>query len=137
MQWMIGIGALYGALGVGLGAYEAHGLEASLLSDGISIEQQMSRLDNTAVAVQYLLVHALALVSVGTLSLLAPSRWCGATGLLLATGTLLFAGGLAAHGLTGQFGHWAIIPTGGMMLIAGWIALLLYALFGKNRSRQV
>ncbi|MEK6246802.1 MAG: DUF423 domain-containing protein, partial [Planctomycetales bacterium] len=75
-----------------------------------------------------LLVHALALVSIGTLLILSPSRWCWTAGWLLAVGSMLFAGGLALHGLTGQIGHWAIIPSGGILLIAGWVALLLYAL---------
>lgn len=122
---MIMAGA-YGALAVGLGAFGAHGLRGKLelLADGAK------RLEWWQTAAHYHLVHALAI----GLCAWAAARFSGSTaptaGFLFAAGVLLFSGSLYVMTLTGIRGLGAITPLGGLLLIAGWVALAFAALKG-------
>ncbi len=120
--WM-SLGAALAALGVLLGAYHAHGLQAWLQQTGADPEQLARRLDNAEVAVRYQMYHALALIILGNILAKEPRKTLFAACLLLACGTLLFSGGLYLIVFTGQAIHWAIVPGGGVMLIAGWMVV--------------
>ena len=82
------LSALFGFLGVALGAFGAHALRQRLDSD-------MLRVWETAVNYQFW--HALALLGVGLLLLRGASGWLNASGLLFAVGILLFSGSLYAR----------------------------------------
>jgi uncharacterized membrane protein YgdD (TMEM256/DUF423 family) len=107
-------GALLAALGVGAGAFGAHGLRARLSPELLSVFET---------GVRYQLIHALALMAVAW----AATRWPGpaanAAGWLFLGGTLLFSGSLYALTLTGIRALGAITPFGGVAFIAGWFAL--------------
>jgi len=109
--------ALSGALGVMLGAFGAHGLRDTL-------EPRLMQTFETAV--QYQLIHALALLLVAILY--------GQVGRSLAfeisiyafmAGILMFSGSLYGLVLTEMRWLGPITPLGGLCFIAGWIALLV------------
>lgn len=116
------VAALLGATGVGLGAYHAHGLEAMLVQSGASPEEVVQRMQHCETAVRYQMYHALALVAVSILALRGGStRALQVAGLLFVLGTMGFSGGLYLSVFTGNLIHFAIVPSGGVLLILGWI----------------
>ena len=110
------LSALFGFLGVALGAFGAHALRQRLDSD-------MLRVWETAVNYQFW--HALALLGVGLLLLRGASGWLNASGLLFAVGIVLFSGSLYALALSGIRVLGAITPLGGLLFLAGWACLCL------------
>lgn len=105
------IGAASGAAAVLLGAFGAHALRARVAVELIKTWET---------AAQYHLVHSVALLAAGAAG--AP-----VAGALFASGTLLFSGSLYALVLTGQRKLGAVTPIGGLLLTAGWLALLAAA----------
>ena len=116
------IGAWLGALGVGLGAFGAHGLKTRVSADMIVVWETASK---------YQLLHALALLATGW----ACERWPGAytngAGWLFLAGVALFSGSLYALALTGVRSFGAITPIGGVCFIAGWTCLAMAAMRGR------
>ena len=124
---MLQTGAILGALGVGIGAFGAHALKASLQASG--------RFDTFETAVRYQFYHALALVLVGVLlgraeageSSLGAIRWLNWSGYAFAAGVLIFSGSLYTICFTGITKFGAVAPIGGLLMIAGWVFLFLAA----------
>jgi uncharacterized membrane protein YgdD (TMEM256/DUF423 family) len=116
-----GIGALAAAIGVGLGAFGAHGLKARVSADMLAVFET---------AVRYHLIHALGLLAVGW----AAARWPGATlqasGSLMLVGIVLFCGSLYLMVLTGARWLGAVTPLGGLAFIAAWLLLAVAAFRG-------
>lgn len=112
------IGAVYGVLGVALGAFGAHALRARLAPEQLAVWKT---------AVEYQMYHALALLLVGLLLRQTASGALQLAGICFAAGALLFSGSLYALTLSGVRGLGAITPFGGVLFLAGW-GLLLYAL---------
>ncbi|TGD79749.1 DUF423 domain-containing protein [Hymenobacter wooponensis] len=114
------LAALLGALGVGIGAFGAHGLRNILEASG--------RFDTFETAVRYQFYHALALLAIGILYHVRPElRGLGTTAWLWLGGIIVFSGSLYVLCLTGITKLGAITPIGGLLFIAGWITLLLAA----------
>ncbi|MDF7812209.1 MULTISPECIES: DUF423 domain-containing protein [Hymenobacter] len=114
------LAALLGALGVGIGAFGAHGLRPMLEASG--------RFDTFETAVRYQFYHALGLLAVGILLHARPElRLLSTTAWLWLGGVLLFSGSLYLLCFTGITKLGAVAPIGGLLLIAGWITLLLAA----------
>ena len=105
------VGGVLGASAVALGAYGAHGF-----SRRADVEEW--RKQSFDAAARYQLVHAVALAA-------APAACSkpNVVGGLLAVGTVVFSGGCFAAALTGDRAMSKPAPYGGMMLIAGWLAL--------------
>lgn len=103
------LGGLAGAAGVALSAAAAH-------TGG----------GNMATAASFLLMHAPALL---VLSLLATSRVARYGGYLIALGLILFCGDLLARQFLGNRLFPYAAPSGGMMLIGGWLIVAISALF--------
>ena len=122
-KWLLVSTAIYGALGVGLGAFGAHGLKArwSALADGAD------RLGWWQTAVQYHLVHALALGVVAWIAGQAPGTGGKVAGICFGLGVLLFSGSLYVMALTGQRWLGAVTPLGGLLFIAGWLTIAVMA----------
>lgn len=119
------IGALSAALAVGLGAYHAHGLEKQLtkqLADATAVAQAMHNFD---VGVHYQMFHALALIVVGLLFTNFNPKLLTIAAVLFVAGTLLFSGCLYIPVLTGAKVPWFLVPSGGLSLICGWIAVAI------------
>jgi uncharacterized membrane protein YgdD (TMEM256/DUF423 family) len=114
---------VYGFLGVALGAFGAHGLEGLFreAADG------GDRASWWATATQYHLVHALALGLAAWTFARAPGGAALASGWCFAAGVLLFSGSLYAMALTGLRGLAVITPFGGLLMLAGWVALTIAA----------
>ena len=114
------VGALWGFLAVGMGAFGAHGLKEQL--------DRVGRAENFQTAAQYHMYMALALAVVG----LAQGQGRGGAALQVAgwsflVGSAIFSGTLYALSLTGQRWLGAITPIGGVLIMVGWAALAVAA----------
>ena len=103
---------LVGFTGVGLGAFGAHGLRATLEATG--------QLENWKTAVLYQLVHAVALLALANW----PQPAVRKIGACWIAGVVLFSGSLYWLALGGPIKLlWPITPLGGLALLAGWLLL--------------
>lgn len=119
------LGGIFGALGVAVGAYHAHGLEQFLEQVAVA-DQVAPRMDRAATAVKYQMFHAVALVAVAAVAAQRPSKCLVIATLLFTAGIILFSGGLYLDVFTGEFFHWAIVPSGGLALIVGWVFVAIH-----------
>lgn len=102
------------AIGIGLGAFGAHGLR-DRLSEG--------DLDVWKTGVQYQIFQALALMAVAALwHLMDGPRSVWGVKLVMA-GMLVFSSSLYALVITGPRWLGAITPIGGVLMIVGWLLL--------------
>lgn len=121
-KWIF-LGAVMGGLGVAVGAFGAHGLPGVLEALRVPQDEAARLVETFRTGVLYHLVHAPAIVLVGILArdrsstLLAAAGWC------FLLGIVLFSGLLYALALTGPKWLGAIVPAGGLSMIAGWLAL--------------
>ncbi len=128
------LAGILGALGVAIAAYHAHGLEKSLLDQGLAAEEVATRMKQCETAVRYHLIHAVAILAVSA-STLCEYRLTRVAAWLWFSGILLFSGGLYSMVYLGKMGHWAIVPLGGLSLILGWLALaVLASAWPRNES---
>jgi uncharacterized membrane protein YgdD (TMEM256/DUF423 family) len=125
----IGIGALYGLLGVILAALAAHALPARLSAGDLALV-------HTAIEMQ--MWHALALIACGALmrGQGMARRLLPLAGLAFALGTPLFCGAVYALALA-KLRLSAVAPTGGFLLMAGWLLLAVSAIRKTARSSAV
>ena len=108
--------ALAGGLGVALGAFGAHALRGS-------IEPRL--MENFQTAVQYQLIHAVALLLVSlTMGWLGQSLSFEISAYAFVAGIILFSGSLYGLVLTEMRWLGPVTPLGGLCLIVGWLALL-------------
>lgn len=114
------IAGVLGAVAVGLGAFGAHGLEATLTANG--------RLATYETAVKYQFYHTLALLLVGILMININHEYFSWAAWSLLIGTIIFSGSLYILSLTNITWLGAITPIGGIALIVGWVFLILGAL---------
>jgi uncharacterized membrane protein YgdD (TMEM256/DUF423 family) len=110
------MGALAGIVGVGLGAFGAHGLRGRLSPEMLAVFET---------GVRYHMYHALALVATAALMGRLDGRFINAAGWLFAAGIVLFSGSLYAVALTGVTIFGAITPIGGVAFLAGWACLAI------------
>ncbi|MEZ5669525.1 MAG: DUF423 domain-containing protein [Alphaproteobacteria bacterium] len=119
------IAALYGLSGVALDALGAHALPAAAepLRDAF------------ASAVRHQLVHGVALIGIALLAARAPAaRLPRLAGAAIALGVLLFSGSIHLHALLSIGPIPFAAPAGGILLMAGWALLALYALSCLRKS---
>ena len=88
-------------------------------------------LENFETGTLYLLVHAVALLVVGTLVSRPGAPELKLVGGAFTVGMVIFTGTLWVMVLTGARWLGAITPIGGMALIVGWIALAVAAAKGR------
>lgn len=120
MNIWLAVAAINGALAVIAGAFAAHGLQARLPADMLTVFDTAAR---------YHLTHALAL-GLSAFALREMPRARIAAWLFLA-GIVLFCGSLYALALTGGRGFGFVTPFGGLTFIGGWLALAWAALKHK------
>ncbi|WP_299313847.1 DUF423 domain-containing protein [uncultured Halomonas sp.] len=111
--WWLGA-ALSGALVVMAGAFGAHALEGTLTPRLVAAFET---------GVRYQAWHTLALLAVLAWRAAMPLAGQRLAMGLWAAGMALFSGSLYAMALTGAGGLGMIAPVGGVLLIAGWLAL--------------
>jgi uncharacterized membrane protein YgdD (TMEM256/DUF423 family) len=114
MTW-IRVAAVFGFLGVALGAFGAHGLRGK-------IPENLLQAWHTGVL--YHLIHAVALLALALYAKSAAANVNVPAGLFSA-GIVLFSGSLYAMALTGVTRLGVVTPFGGLAFLAGWIAVLL------------
>ena len=121
-KWMAIAGALLAAVGVGLGAFGAHGLEDYLRQLGreANLVKRLAWFDT---AVRYQLFHALGMVVIAALAAGQASGWHRAAAGLFVVGIALFCGSL--YVMTFADDAWKklgmVTPLGGLAFIAGWV----------------
>ena len=98
-------------------------------------EELAHRLANFDTAVRYQMYHALGLIALGLLMTSRRSRWFTATGWLFLGGVAIFCGLLYALVFSGPRVLGAIVPIGGLAMIAGWVALAMGAWWGGHEPR--
>jgi uncharacterized membrane protein YgdD (TMEM256/DUF423 family) len=143
------IGAILAGLSVAAGAFGAHGLDGYFRethkdqiyekkamiagSEQVLVHMPLAEkyLADFKTGAEYQMYHGLALLAVGILSLVRPSRGLNVAGCCFVLGTFGFSGGLYAYTLTGikWFGM-IVVPSGGVLFLVGWTALAV-ALAGK------
>jgi uncharacterized membrane protein YgdD (TMEM256/DUF423 family) len=112
-RFLIICGGLSGALGVALSAVAAHRAD----------------LPNLGTAANMLLFHAPAFLAIG---LASGNKVRTITSFVLLAGLALFAGDLLARAFLGTRLFPMAAPTGGILLIAGWIGVAASAFIDKK-----
>lgn len=108
------IGAVSAFVGVGLGAFGAHGLRDRLGADMLATFE---------IGVRYQMYHAFALFAAAWAATRWPGALTNAAGWLFVVGTIVFSGSLYLLSLTGQRWLGAVTPLGGLAFLAGWLCL--------------
>lgn len=121
-RW-IALGALMGALTVGLGAFGAHGLEGKLSAEALALWDT---------AVLYQAIHAGALILFALFA--ERSRTASFPAWGFALGVVLFSGSLYGLALGAPRGLGAVTPVGGALWIASWLVFCAQALRSGSRS---
>ena len=119
--WLVCAGVL-GALGVGFGAFAAHGLEAILDPGPLGWIETGAR---------YQIFHALGLLALVAIDASGRARTRVAVrvaGIAFAVGGALFPGGLYLAALLGWTWLMLIVPVGGGAFLVGWGALAVAGL---------
>lgn len=129
MNKALAIGALWAGLAVALGAFGAHALPPRLEAMGYTGDDLAKRMASFDTAARYQMYSALGMA----LAALAAERRRGAALRLapwmLFAGSAVFSGLLIALTFVGPNLRWlgAIVPIGGVGMIAGWLALAIGA----------
>lgn len=108
--WVV-IAALNGLMAVGMGAYAAHGLAGDAYAQALGERASL-----------YQLLHAMALLAADRLAA-EGRRIAHLSALLFTLGLALFSGSLYVKALTGGLPLPMVTPAGGMLMMAGWLAL--------------
>lgn len=119
----LGAAGALGFTGVALGAFGAHALAEAIGADS---------LPTWKTAVQYQLLHAVALLGLAVLEAQSTSKllsWCSR---LFVTGVVLFSGSLYLLALDGPRWLGPVTPIGGVAFLTGWLLLCLYALRAQD-----
>lgn len=122
----IGLGALVMALGVGVGAFGAHGLSPILEANG--------RVDTFETASRYHLLHGLGLLLVAWLIDRRADRRLRWAGIALLIGLIFFSGSLYVLAIFDLGIMGAVAPIGGTAFVIGWL-LVAWVAWQPNRKR--
>ena len=112
------LGALFGFLGVALGAFGAHALRGRLSPEMLAVFET---------GVRYQMYHTLALLITGLVMARIDGWLFHVAGWCFVAGILIFSGSLYALALTGVTVLGAITPIGGLAFLAGWACLAIAA----------
>jgi uncharacterized membrane protein YgdD (TMEM256/DUF423 family) len=108
------LGAVVMALAVAGGAFGAHGLKARLDAHHLALWET---------AVRYLVIAGVGLLATGLAAAAHAGRAWGIPGWTLLAGGFVFSGTVAVLALGGPRWLGAVTPIGGVLLIAGFLAL--------------
>jgi uncharacterized membrane protein YgdD (TMEM256/DUF423 family) len=113
------LGVTFAFFGVTAGAFGSHALGATLTANG--------RAATYDTAVQYQMIHALALFAVAWAADKWPGRWTRWAGYLFAVGIIIFSGSLYILSIFNLRFMGAVTPLGGLAFLLGWLCLGLAA----------
>mgnify|MGYP001300148289 CR=1 FL=1 len=116
---IVTIGAIFGFLGVALGAFGAH-----ILKNSFTPEQ----FDNYRTGILYQLVHAVVLISIGFAGIQKYFK-CA---YFFTAGIILFSFSLYTYTIFNLKFAAMFAPFGGVSLMIGWIILIIYSLKKDN-----
>ena len=119
------VGSIVAGLGVALGAFGAHSLEASL---------SPKMLETFETGVRYQMYHGLGLLALAWAISKWPERRLEPAARLLLAGTVVFSGSLYVLVLAGARWFGAVTPFGGVMLITGWALVAWRLLTNRNQT---
>ena len=116
MWWtyILAVGAVMGAIGIGVGAFGAHALKEMLTPPDLAIYET---------AVKYWMYHALGVCLLAVVMTRIENGFIKTSVAMMICGALIFSGSLIALVLTGQRILGAITPVGGALLILAWLLL--------------
>lgn len=117
-------GAIAAGIGVGLGAFAAHGLKARLSAEMLAIFET---------GVRYQLIHAIGLLAVAWAGDRWSCSWIAGAGWAFGIGIAVFSGSLYLLALTGTRWLGAITPLGGVAFLVGWALLAAAGVWGGSR----
>lgn len=121
------LGAISALIGVGMGAFGAHGLKAILSPEMLAVYQT---------GVTYQMWHALGLIGIALIRQQVPeSRLLNWAGCLMFSGILLFSGSLYLLALLNLNWLGMITPLGGIGFIAAWLLIAIFAAKKQHQSR--
>lgn len=120
------LGAVFGLIGVLVGAFGAHGARAFLTPERLAVLETGARYQD---------LHALALLACAWALQSWPGRLVWAAGVCFAAGILLFSGSLYLLAWSGNPRFGALTPLGGLGFMAGWL-LLAVGLVNPKRSSK-
>jgi uncharacterized membrane protein YgdD (TMEM256/DUF423 family) len=152
--WLM-LGAIMAGLSVGAGAFGAHVLDPYLhekyekepYTTTVKINGREKAISQMSLAqklladfktgAEYQMYHSLALLAVGILAHLRPSRGLSVAAWCFLLGCFGFSGGLYAYALTDVkwFGM-TFVPLGGVLFLVGWASLAI-SLVKNPRERHV
>lgn len=129
------LASVFGATGVALGAMGAHALKQKV-AEGLMTSEQLAAWDTGS---KYQLLHAIVLLFVFFLLQQNRSKLVKTSGWLFSIGILFFSGSiycLTTQGISGMSFRFLgpVTPLGGLLIIAGWVCLLIFA-FRKKEIR--
>ncbi len=130
------LGAAMGGLGVVAGSFAAHGLDSYFTEKyagetrsyaGSEIPASEKYLNDFKTGATYQMYHAFGLIAVGLLSGSVKKRSLDVAGWCFAGGIVFFCGSLYVLTITGMRWLGMVAPIGGLLMIAGWVALAVAA----------
>jgi uncharacterized membrane protein YgdD (TMEM256/DUF423 family) len=113
------IGAVAALVGVGFGAFGAHGLRGRLSPEMLAVFET---------GVRYQMYHAFAIFVVALALAHNDAALVRAAGWAFTAGIVIFSGSLYVLALTGVTTLGAITPLGGVAFLAGWALLIAAAI---------
>jgi uncharacterized membrane protein YgdD (TMEM256/DUF423 family) len=121
------LGAISALIGVGMGAFGAHGLKAVLSPELLTVYQT---------GVTYQMWHALGLIGIAFMRQQVPqSRLLLWAGWLMFIGILIFSGSLYLLALLNLKWLGMITPLGGVNFIIAWLLIAIFAAKKPHHSR--
>lgn len=110
------LAAVFGFLGVGAGAFGSHALRGVF-------EARPNDQSTYETAVEFQLIHAVALLGAAAAASAYPNAWTRRAGWLFALGIVLFCGSLYLLSVLNLRFMGAVAPFGGGAFVAGWAYL--------------
>ena len=121
------LGAISALIGVGMGAFGAHGLKAILSPEMLTVYQT---------GVTYQMWHALGLIGIALIRQRVPeSKLLSWAGWLMFIGIFLFSGSLYLLVLLDLKWLGMITPIGGVSFITAWLLIAIFAAKKNHHSR--
>ena len=136
-RWIL-VGAIGALLAVACGAFGAHQLEPlfeALAQTNLDLANR--RRDNWRTASQYQMYHSIGIILIGAIALQRQHPLLNAAGFLMVSGTVIFSGMLYLLVLTETKILGAIVPIGGIAMMAGWVCLAVGAWLMSSQEQKM
>ncbi|RMH34709.1 MAG: DUF423 domain-containing protein [Nitrospirae bacterium] len=118
-------GALFGGLGVVLGAFGAHSLRPALSPEMVQVFET---------GVRYHMYHVVGVLAAGWGMVMTAHPRFRQAGYAFVAGIVVFSGSLYAMALSGMRWLGMLTPIGGMLFVMGW-GLLALGFWAVNQSK--